>query len=64
MRLLCLLFAIFLFFCQAFPGNAQAPPDTLECVRNGGSCNSQPCRLPSQPTGGTCHNGLLNCCKW
>ncbi|XP_020671498.3 gallinacin-9 [Pogona vitticeps] len=63
MKTLLLLFAIFLVSCQAVPGDGSDALDTLECVRNGGSCNFGPCRGISQPMG-TCRNAALTCCRW
>ncbi|KAL8185075.1 UNVERIFIED_CONTAM: hypothetical protein K2H54_036497 [Gekko kuhli] len=66
MRFLFLFFAILLFCFQTVPGNAQDVADTMECRNGGGFCasGSRSCPSESQPTGGTCVNGLLACCKW
>uniref|UniRef100_A0A8D2IZM7 Beta-defensin-like domain-containing protein n=1 Tax=Varanus komodoensis TaxID=61221 RepID=A0A8D2IZM7_VARKO len=54
----------FVFICLCHAGNAQAAePDTLQCVRAGGSCNFGECRPPSVASG-TCKGETLNCCKW
>ncbi|KAL8185074.1 UNVERIFIED_CONTAM: hypothetical protein K2H54_036484 [Gekko kuhli] len=64
MRILFLLFAILLFVFQAIPaGYAYPYADTLECRRSGGFCKRYGCPRETVPTGGTCQDGYLTCCK-
>lgn len=63
MRILFLLFAIFLLVLQTVPGNADPAPDTMECKLSRGFCKYASCPGTTVPTGGTCQWGTLVCCK-
>ncbi|XP_054845626.1 gallinacin-9-like [Eublepharis macularius] len=63
MKILFLLSAILVFLFQMVPGNAYPSSDTMECRMNRGFCKYLSCPGISQPTGGTCRNGDLICCK-
>uniref|UniRef100_A0A8D0BAT6 Beta-defensin-like domain-containing protein n=1 Tax=Salvator merianae TaxID=96440 RepID=A0A8D0BAT6_SALMN len=46
------------------PGNGGYPAaDTLECRRSRGFCKLLECPPRTSPTGGTCQDGSLICCK-
>ncbi|NWT04852.1 GLL10 protein, partial [Mionectes macconnelli] len=63
MKILYLLFAVFLLIFQATSGSADPLfPDTAECRSQGKFCRAGPCP-PTFDATGTCHNGLMNCCS-
>ncbi|NXG11871.1 GLL10 protein, partial [Sakesphorus luctuosus] len=63
MKLLYLLFAVFLLIFKATSGSADSIfPDTVECKTQGKFCHAGPCPPPFSVSG-TCHRGMLNCCS-
>ncbi|XP_020633677.2 gallinacin-10 [Pogona vitticeps] len=64
MRILYFFFAVFVFLFQISPGYTQPPPleDTIACRSLAGFCKAGACP-PTHVVSGTCHGGLLNCCK-
>ncbi|XP_027520860.1 gallinacin-10-like [Corapipo altera] len=63
MKILYLLFAVFLLIFQATSGSADPLfPDTAECRGRGKFCHAGQCP-PTFTASGTCHNGVLNCCS-
>ncbi|CAI5771424.1 KAG8123027.1hypothetical protein E2320_018393 [Podarcis lilfordi] len=64
MKILYLLFAVFLVFIQIIPGRAGYPADdTMECRLARGFCKYGQCPPRTEHTGGTCQDGRLLCCK-
>ncbi|XP_065691405.1 gallinacin-10-like [Patagioenas fasciata] len=62
MRILYLLFAVFLLF-QAAPGSADPIfPDTAACKTQGNFCRATTCP-PTFAISGSCQGGLLVCCS-
>ncbi|XP_032299685.1 gallinacin-10-like [Coturnix japonica] len=62
MKILFLLFSIFLFLFQAAPGSAESLfPDTAACRSQGNFCRVGVCP-PTFTISGSCHGGLLHCC--
>ncbi|NXT61707.1 GLL10 protein, partial [Chaetops frenatus] len=62
MKILYLLFAVFLLLFQATSGSVEPPPDTMACRGKGKFCHGGPCPTTFAVTG-TCQGGLLNCCS-
>ncbi|XP_030801653.1 gallinacin-10-like [Geospiza fortis] len=64
MKILYLLFAVFLLLFQATSGSADPLfADTVECRNAQGKfCRAGPCP-PTFTATGTCHGGTLNCCS-
>ncbi|NXM40996.1 GLL10 protein, partial [Gymnorhina tibicen] len=63
MKILYLLFAVFLLIFQATSGSADPLfADTAECRSQGKFCRAGACP-PTFAATGTCHGGLMNCCS-
>ncbi|NWT26703.1 GLL10 protein, partial [Cardinalis cardinalis] len=64
MKILYLLFAVFLLLFQATSGSADPLfADTAECrSAQGKFCRVGPCP-PTFTATGTCHGGMMNCCS-
>ncbi|XP_027553641.1 gallinacin-10-like [Neopelma chrysocephalum] len=65
MKILYLLFAVFLLIFQATSGSADPLfADTAECKSQGKGnfCLAGACP-PTFTASGTCQNGMLNCCS-
>ncbi|NWW73256.1 GLL10 protein, partial [Climacteris rufus] len=63
MKILYLLFAVFLFLFQATSGSADPIfADTAECRGQGKFCRAGVCP-PTFAVTGTCQGGTLNCCS-
>ncbi|NXH91158.1 GLL10 protein, partial [Edolisoma coerulescens] len=63
MKILYLLFAVFLLLFQATSGSADPLfADTVECRRQGKFCRMGVCP-PTFAATGTCQGGLMNCCS-
>ncbi|NWH94107.1 GLL10 protein, partial [Aegithalos caudatus] len=63
MKILYLLFAVFLFLFQATSGSADPLfTDTVECRSQGNFCRAGTCP-PTFAATGSCHGGLLKCCS-
>ncbi|NXF08035.1 GLL10 protein, partial [Smithornis capensis] len=63
MKILYLLFAVFLLIFQATSGSADPLfPDTAECKAQGNFCRAMSCPSTFAVTG-TCQGGTLKCCS-
>ncbi|NWZ44643.1 GLL10 protein, partial [Brachypodius atriceps] len=63
MKILYLLFAVFLLLFQATSGSADPFfADTVECRNQGNFCRAGVCP-PTFAVKGTCHSGQFNCCS-
>ncbi|NXP62684.1 GLL10 protein, partial [Chloropsis cyanopogon] len=63
MKILYLLFAVFLLLFQATSGSADPLyADTVECRTRGKFCRVGACPLTFTVTG-TCQGGTMNCCS-
>ncbi|KGL76094.1 Gallinacin-10 [Tinamus guttatus] len=63
MRILYLLFAVLFLLFQATPGYGDVTfADTVECKSQGNFCRLTSCPPTFSPSG-SCHGGLLKCCK-
>ncbi|NXM66137.1 GLL10 protein, partial [Serilophus lunatus] len=63
MKILYLLFAVFLLIFQATSGSADPLfPDTAQCKNQGNFCRATICP-PTFTATGTCQGGLMKCCS-
>ncbi|NXA74863.1 GLL10 protein, partial [Thryothorus ludovicianus] len=63
MKVLYLLFAVFLLLFQATSGSADPLfADTVECRSQGNFCRAGVCP-PTFAATGSCHGGMLKCCS-
>uniref|UniRef100_A0A8C3R055 Beta-defensin-like domain-containing protein n=1 Tax=Cyanoderma ruficeps TaxID=181631 RepID=A0A8C3R055_9PASS len=63
MKILYLLFSVFLLLFQVTSGSADPLfPDTVECRRQGNFCLKGDCPAPSVAKG-FCHLGAMTCCS-
>ncbi|XP_025897145.1 gallinacin-10-like isoform X2 [Nothoprocta perdicaria] len=63
MRIFYMLFAVLFLLFQVAPGYADETfADTAECKSQGNFCRLTTCP-PTFSVSGSCHGGLLKCCK-